>query len=691
MKAGKHGQARQRLGSEPVIALGNEPPLFVAGATESDTGRTAISLRWLLGTVLTGVTSIFLMGGALVVALDGRTSAAVTSDADLVAQAQSGQAGDQGQGDDVARAQKGDRMLAPVKPVTNKEVIQVSTVTRQGDRDLIRTKPYIKFTASLETRTDIDASDIPPFDPLKIFSDQDLFPDHGAAESIYGAAVDGEVTLSVQDFPVANPGLDADLSFSSDEVEELVREDGRFQTDKASAFAGAQAPDTSNRFSSFSMLMATPQTQTASLDSNVKIVPENVSEVAKTAASLNKTGSPDTATKTPPKPPADIVVTAAKGDTLKKLLMANSADEDEADEIVSAFRKSEASVTRISAGNKLRIGLGPDPGRPGEFRPERVSVYDATSHLGTVALNDDGDYVAAEEPLDDFVDEGSNDGGGSDEVSSDSQTPTIYNSLYQTALKQGLPDTMVNELVHLFSFGVDFNAHVHQGDKIELFYADDEDGAASNGPPEVLFASLTIGGIEKRFYRFHSNRSGSTDFFDGTGKSAQQFLMRKPITGGIFRSGFGARRHPILGYVRMHPGVDWAAPRGTPVYASGNGVVAEAGWKSGYGRWVLISHGNGYDTGYGHMSGIASGIAPGTKVHQGQVIGYVGSTGLSTGPHLHYEVHINESPVDPLRIRLPSGRELRGAELVAFQKERKRIDDLIGVDEDASSATVARN
>ena len=146
---------------------------------------------------------------------------------------------------------------------------------------------------------------------------------------------------------------------------------------------------------------------------------------------------------------------------------------------------------------------------------------------------------------------------------------------------------------------------------------------------------------------------------------------------GIIRSGFGWRVHPILGYRRLHTGVDYAAPRMTPIMAAGNGVVEKAGPTSGYGNFVLLRHTNGYETGYGHQSRFAKGIVPGARVRQGQIIGYVGSTGLSTGPHLHFEIRVNGSPVDPLRIRLPRGRVLEGELLGGFERERERIDALL--------------
>ena len=194
----------------------------------------------------------------------------------------------------------------------------------------------------------------------------------------------------------------------------------------------------------------------------------------------------------------------------------------------------------------------------------------------------------------------------------------------------------------------------------------------------MLYASLTLGGVTKRFYRFRTADDGIVDYYDEEGKSAKKFLMRKPMTVGVLRSGFGWRVHPILGYRRLHTGVDYAAPRGTPILAAGNGVVEKVGRTSGYGNFTLVRHTNGYETGYGHQSAFAKGIVPGARVRQGQIIGYVGSTGLSTGPHLHFEIRVNGTPVDPLRIRLPRGRVLEGDLLAGFEKERERIDTLLG-------------
>src|SRR5262249_46928729 len=250
----------------------------------------------------------------------------------------------------------------------------------------------------------------------------------------------------------------------------------------------------------------------------------------------------------------------------------------------------------------------------------------------------------------------------------------LYQSVYETALRQQIPRPVLEDLIRIYSYDVDFQRRVQPGDSFEVLFSGDED---SEGKGEVMFASLTVGGETRKYYRFQTPDEGVVDYYDETGKSAKKFLVRKPMAAGIMRSGYGWRRHPILGYSKMHTGVDWAAPRGTPIYASGNGIVMTAGWESGYGKYVKIKHTNGYETAYAHMSGFARGIQPGTRVRQGQIIGYVGSTGLATGAHLHYEILVNNRFVDPLKIKLPRGRVLDGPTLASFDRDRERYDGMM--------------
>ena len=234
--------------------------------------------------------------------------------------------------------------------------------------------------------------------------------------------------------------------------------------------------------------------------------------------------------------------------------------------------------------------------------------------------------------------------------------------------------TVIEDMVRIYSYDVDFQRKVQPGDSFDVFFAGEDEGATITEKTEVLFASLTVGGETKKYYRFQTPDDSVVDFYDETGKSAKKFLVRKPVNNAIMRSGFGGRRHPILGYVKMHTGVDWATPYGTPIFASGNGVVEKVGWEGGYGKYVRLKHNNGYETAYGHMSAFAKGMEPGKRVRQGQVIGFVGSTGMSTGAHVHYEILVNGRFVDPMRIKLPRGRSLEGPLMAGFEKERDRLD-----------------
>ena len=249
----------------------------------------------------------------------------------------------------------------------------------------------------------------------------------------------------------------------------------------------------------------------------------------------------------------------------------------------------------------------------------------------------------------------------------------LYQSLYETALRNKVPDSVIEDLVRIYSYDVDFERKVQPGDSFDVLYADDENGER----PEVRYAALTVGGETKKYYRFQTTDDGVYDYYDETGKSAKKFLVRKPVAVGMMTSPFGWRTHPMLHVSELHSGVDWGAPYGTPIFAAGNGEIEEAGLKGGYGKYVRIKHPNGYETAYGHMTAFAKGIDVGTKVRQGQVIGFVGSSGMSTGSHVHFEIIVNERFVDPMRIKLPRGRVLDGPTLAGFEKDRDQLDAVL--------------
>jgi len=254
----------------------------------------------------------------------------------------------------------------------------------------------------------------------------------------------------------------------------------------------------------------------------------------------------------------------------------------------------------------------------------------------------------------------------------------IQSNLYGDGVKAGLPPVVLVEMIRLFSWDTDFQRDVHPGVTFGVMVEQSrlKDGQVAEWG-DLLYAEITLSGRTRRYYRFESkgrNRRAQADYYDEKGRGARKALLKTPVDGARLSSGFGKRRHPILGYTRMHRGVDFAAPSGTPIYAAGNGTIAFAGRHGGYGRYIRIHHTGRYSTAYAHMRRFAPGIRRGVRVRQGQVIGYVGTTGQSTGPHLHYEVLARGSQVNPLRLRLPSGRNLAGRELKTFESVRVFLD-----------------
>lgn len=251
----------------------------------------------------------------------------------------------------------------------------------------------------------------------------------------------------------------------------------------------------------------------------------------------------------------------------------------------------------------------------------------------------------------------------------------ISDSLFLAAGKAGLEHEVTAELIRMFSFDVDFQRGIHPGDSFELTYerfADDAGNIVKTG--RILKAELTRKGNALSYYRFHPKGETYPGYFDSKGQSAKKTLMQTPIDGARISSGYGKRRHPILGYTKMHKGVDFAARSGTPIMAAGDGVIEVAGWNGGYGRYIRIRHNGTYKTAYAHMRAFRKGIRAGKQVKQGQIIGYVGTSGRSTGPHLHYEVLKNGRQTNPRSIKLPTGIKLAGSRLKAFTAHRDELD-----------------
>ena len=249
----------------------------------------------------------------------------------------------------------------------------------------------------------------------------------------------------------------------------------------------------------------------------------------------------------------------------------------------------------------------------------------------------------------------------------------IKNNLYNSAIQSKIEPNIIVEFARIFGFEVDFQRDIRKGDWFEIFYekfVDENNKVRDTG--KIIYASMFVNGEEINLYNF--KYKNIEDYYDIKGKSITKSLMKTPINGARLSSSFGMRKHPILGYNKMHRGTDFAAPSGTPIMASGSGTVTRARWCGGGGNCVKIKHNSTYETIYAHMKAFAKGIKEGRKVKQGQIIGYVGSTGMSTGPHLHYEVVVNGKKVNSQKLKLPSGKILKGKERELFELERIKID-----------------
>ncbi len=249
----------------------------------------------------------------------------------------------------------------------------------------------------------------------------------------------------------------------------------------------------------------------------------------------------------------------------------------------------------------------------------------------------------------------------------------ITNNLYSSAVSSGVEPNIIVEFARIFGFEVDFQRDIRKGDWFEIFYEKfEDDNKKVRDTGKIIYASMYVNGEEINLYNFRYKNE--EDYYDIKGKSITKSLMKTPINGARLSSSFGMRKHPILGYNKMHRGTDFAAPSGTPIMASGSGTVTRARWCGGGGNCVKIKHNSTYETIYAHMKAFAKGVKEGRKVKQGQIIGYVGSTGLSTGPHLHYEVIVNGKKVNSQKLKLPSGKTLKGDERKQFELDRIKID-----------------
>ena len=351
-----------------------------------------------------------------------------------------------------------------------------------------------------------------------------------------------------------------------------------------------------------------------------------------------------------------IVLEVRRGDTLVALLLRAGLPGPEAHAAAAAI-SPHLPPRDLRPGHELYVFRSTDPSRP----ITAFAIEPSPDRRITVLARGDGGFTAEVEEVERVRHLVRAEG-------------TITRSFYEDLVHASVPPALVMGLIRAFSNSIDFQRDLQGGERFAVMFErwrDPDGGLVDHG--DALFAELEAGGRRHRIWRF-ARPEGGVGWFDENGVSARRSLLRTPLDAARISSGFGLRRHPILGYSRMHQGVDFAAPLGTPVYAAGEGRIAFAGRRGGYGTTVVINHSRGVSTLYAHLSSIQRGLRPGSVVRQGQVIGRVGSTGLSTGPHLHFEVHRNRAPINPAVAQVMPPERLAGAALAAFQRQRARLD-----------------
>ena len=629
-----------------AVDLGNEPPLSVDGGSGGVIDRRRISVQWFSGTILTGVCGAALMGGAVFASLDGETNFATIPE--RVGSALRGALGEIGE----RLTRKADRLPPIGDSNGSRQLIRISVTTKIGDREVVRVRPYYRVSANLALVSTEFAASVPPLDAQKLLAQAGA--DGVPMDEQAGAEPDAEVSYVTRDLAAILPRTKLAGALPIDDIIASVRD--------TASWTGSTG---NNRYQVASLPGGTPGALAYAPDGTpdpyagfeTRIVPENITLLAKTAAQATGGNAWN-----------ERAITVKKGDSIEAILKEIGGTPEEIAAIAWALGP-RGRKNGLKEGQKLRILAAAT--ETSRLQPIRVIVMGDSSIEAVVALSDMGKYVSVDVAGMNAI---AAEASGDDEED-DGKGIRLYQSIYETALRNNIPKPVIEALIRIYSYDVDFQHKATPGDSFDVLYAADDDTANSTDTKnDVFFAALSTGGEQRKYYRYQTPDDSIVDYYDETGKSAKKFLVRKPVPAGIMRSGFGSRNHPLLGYTKLHTGVDWAAPLGTAIYASGNGTVEKVGWESGYGKYVRIRHANGYETAYGHMTAFARSTQPGARVRQGQVIGYVGSTGLSTGPHVHYEILVNGRFVDPLRVKLPRGRVLDGPILAAFEKERNKFD-----------------
>lgn len=624
--------------------IGNDQPIQADGRRTLD--RREISLRWLAGTFLVGVTSCTMMGYALFAAVEVRLQLAIPAEA-MVAS---------GEEPPHETSRKGDRVVEAriTARAADKAILKVPVVMREAGVDVVRPESFSLVRMSLASSYKVE-EDYPRFDPLAIFADGiSAEPSESRVRAIYSSDIASEISLKITPFPGSGGGLSKSDEMSADEVEQDIRFNGAPLASVTAASDSTYRADPQR----FANLPEISPDITGSL--TARVIEENVS-----------TSFPEAYDPTVPEF-ADDVIPSRRRQTISELLSANGYDAAGVAGLVDVIQ-SRLGTSELGEEDVLRVGIF----QFGEMaRIVRISVYRSGEHRLTLAMNDLNRLVTGTEPeMNDEVFAAMNQQPAT--VSGPRDKQTIYDGIFRAALSYGMSREMVTQVLRLVAAKVDLQAATKSTDKLEAFFSVVDEQGKATAQSELLYIRARFGDTVTAFYRFQDPKTKTVDYYDREGKGLRPMLRRTPVPNARLTSNFGGRMHPILGYAQAHTGTDLAAPQGSPIMAAGDGIVEKAGWAASYGNQTIIRHANGYISSYSHQSGIAKGIKEGVRVAQGQIIGFVGSTGRSTGSHLHYELTVNGTRVDAMKTRLPQVKDLVGEFYEQFNNDRQRIDGLL--------------
>ncbi|PPD15644.1 MAG: peptidase M23 [Methylobacterium sp.] len=643
--------------------LGLEPPLTADGAVAETMMRRRLSPRWMAGLMLISVAGTVLMVFSIVAALSPVET--------VVTSPQLSRAGNDAASSNsvVIAARRADKLIRRANLVAARQDYKAPVQARVGNAEVTRLAGFTRIATPLATESLGFTDQIPAFNLAKLVSiaSEDRAP--AGTENELGTVPETDINVALRDISTVRGRTESGIRLADDDARTQVtdllverrNESPRLgaQSQLARVMRAPQELSAASAFAGSGSVVADPFSKLV-----VRMVPENVSLLARQDAVLN------------PYAVEERIFLSRSPQTAMQTLRQQGATPKQIQEIVAALTRN-GRTSNLEGNRILKLTLQAQEPR-GAKELMRVDLFADEEMIAATGRRDDGSFwplETREAPSRSISGSTTTSEEEDEEAEVNSGRLTLYHSIHETARRYDVPASVIEDIIRTIFFDVDLQRRVVPGDFLEILIANGEGEATPR--QDLLLVSLNAQNARRRYYCFKLPNEDVIDFFDEQGRSVKQFLLRKPIDGGEFRSGFGMRRHPITGGYRLHAGVDWAGPVGLPIRAAGNGIVRLAEWDSGYGRRVEIEHNHGYVTTYNHMSAFAPGIKEGARVRQGQVIGRLGSTGLSTGPHLHYEVMINERFVDPLAIRLPRGRELAGRQLEEFRRERAFIDDVL--------------